>query len=310
VRKERDGARPPSRSFVAIPDQMIDAVTALPCHQAWLLVLLVRDANWRPGVVDVRGQSIALDTGELLFSIDARAERHRMSSDQIRRALKTYKRLGIVTTRPATQAATGADTRPATQAATPPTIVRFDKWRDILWPPSPAATQAATGADTSPGERPAMILPVVPDLPVYMEKQNPAVPTARLPSTSRAVEKKSTGEALRPEQVACRQAISLRIDEVQQRRSGHAFQWSAAERKAIATLANLDGGKDPSEALRLIGIFEQRMESDHFYARNFRPTFIANQVNALRLPNTTATKKPRHQRNGAGSCSNWGARKT
>lgn len=97
-----------------------------------------------------------------------------------------------------------------------------------------------------------------------------------------------------PEQKSCRRTIAERIVEVQKQLSGAEFAWSAAERAGVVTLANMGDGTDPSEALRLIDVFVARMATDAFYAKNFKPSYIASQVNALRMP------LPQH-RNGTGA---------
>lgn len=87
------------------------------------------------------------------------------------------------------------------------------------------------------------------------------------------------------EQKACRRAIAENIDRLQKQfAGGHPFAWSAAERAGVVTLANLGGGSDPTEGLKLIATFVERMALDAFYAKNFRPSYIASQVNALRVP--------------------------
>src|SRR5467141_1025117 len=112
--------------YVANPRAMYEVARKLPLEQRWLLFELAHDARWEAGIVTVRGVEIALDVGELLISLDGLAEKHGMSVDQVRRALKTFERLGIISRRqaatlPATSPATGAATLPATQTATPPT---------------------------------------------------------------------------------------------------------------------------------------------------------------------------------------------
>jgi len=161
--------------YVANPRAMYEVARKLPLEQRWLLFELAHDARWEAGIVTVRGVEIALDVGELLISLDGLAEKHGMSVDQVRRALKTFERLGIISRRqaatlPATSPATGAATLPATQTATPPTVVRFQKWRTILWPRGEAATSpatnSATGTATPAATGAATILPAVPDLPL------------------------------------------------------------------------------------------------------------------------------------------------
>lgn len=89
-----------------------------------------------------------------------------------------------------------------------------------------------------------------------------------------------------PEQWACRKTIRDHVDELQVRFTGQRFVWNAQEQAAVVTLSRL-GGKDgtsATEGLKLIDVFVERMAGDAFYAKNFRPSYIASQINALRMP--------------------------
>jgi hypothetical protein len=137
----------------------------------------------------------------------------------------------------------------------------------------------------------AGLLSPVADLrsPIADTKNPPAAAASAAPQ----------GLAVRPKkpkatvaEQACRAAISARIDELQRVSTGYAFEWNAAERKAVVTLANLGSGIDPAEALNLISVFVGRMKTDAFYAKNFKPSFIASQVNPLRMPPHVAVARP------------------
>src|SRR5438128_1775785 len=96
--------------------------------QAWLLLELIGDAQHEPTSVvlqDGTGRSVQLDAGEILVSSRGLEEQYGIDRDVVRRALKTYEKLGAVTTRPA--APPPAPRRAASQRGLPPhppTVVR------------------------------------------------------------------------------------------------------------------------------------------------------------------------------------------
>src|SRR4051794_10079191 len=64
--------------YVALPHALLDlAARELTAQQERLLLRLLQGARWEPGTVTVRGNSIALDRGEQLTSLDGLATKYR-----------------------------------------------------------------------------------------------------------------------------------------------------------------------------------------------------------------------------------------
>ncbi|ACG73248.1 hypothetical protein AnaeK_2020 [Anaeromyxobacter sp. K] len=169
--------RPP---FLALPAPLVDYVLALPGDYGKTLLRVAQLARAAPGVVD----GIALDTGEALISYRSPRVWGRVALDAElakdgevalrRRALARAERDGWVQIRPAHRSGTASDTRTGTGTSTPATIVRFLRFREILWPASVQTAQPAaqpTAQEPAPGS--GTITPVVtlPDPPAPPEQQ-------------------------------------------------------------------------------------------------------------------------------------------
>lgn len=275
------------KGYFAIPRELWAALRPLPRDYGWLMFELLHDAQWEPKIVEVRGTPILLDVGESLISIDGLARRimgdvNDAAVGKVRRGLATLERLGFISRRPAgTPPGTPPVLGSGTQTGTPPSLVRVEKWREICWQPKKADTQTSTAPGTRPGSQPGRILPAVPDQPDEQENEKsvPAsgkqTPGSAIPSAHFLPGGKSK---------SCRKAVSEWFEQEFQSRAGRRFAWSAAERTGIARLST-ECQDDQVEAIGLLKEFIRRVDAgEDFYASNFRPSYIASQVNTLRLP--------------------------
>jgi DNA-binding transcriptional MocR family regulator len=160
-----------SERFLALPFSMLDEMREhLTAEQQIMLLGLLREANYHPSTVRVRGQKVQIDTGELLLAQRRIAARLGVSRDQIRRLLSRLEALGWIRLRSALPAPA-----PAPQAAPLPapaaTILRFRKWRRILWTEALPAPQAAPGPAPEPAPiLPSTLYPVPKDFSLAREK--------------------------------------------------------------------------------------------------------------------------------------------
>lgn len=196
--------RPP---FLAVPYPGLDYVLSLPGDHAKVFLRVAQLARAAPGTVD----GIALDAGEALISLRSRKVWGRVALDAEeltdngvvalrRRALARLERDGWVALRTAHRSSTGDGTESGTRSGTPATIVRFLKFRDILWP---ASVETAHPTAHPTAQEPAHQNGTIPPV-----EAPPAVPPEQQPA--RALEAAPTPEAgLRwPKAVAFRQALT------------------------------------------------------------------------------------------------------
>jgi hypothetical protein len=149
-----------------LPYPLLKYVLGLKSDYEKLTLRLMQLAQWKPGTTE---NGLAIDAGEVLISLRSRDVWDAVRLDRqlgeagrvslLRRVLDRLERDGIITTRPAHQIDTKSETRSNTGSDRPPTVVRFLKYRDILWPrnqdsaqePTRPSTQEAThGFDTIP----------------------------------------------------------------------------------------------------------------------------------------------------------------
>jgi hypothetical protein len=154
------------------PFPFLEYLLQLPGDYAKLTLRLLQRSQWVPGVAR---HGVPVDAGEVLVSMRSRdlwgavrldrevGEAGRVSL--LRRVLRRLERDGLAATRAAQRSDTPADTGRATRRDTPATIVRFLKYRDILWPAAADTTREATQgaarastqkADTIPSRDPAV----------------------------------------------------------------------------------------------------------------------------------------------------------
>jgi DNA-binding transcriptional MocR family regulator len=144
-----------SERFLALPFSMLDEMREhLTAEQQIMLLGLLREANYHPSTVRVRGQKVQIDTGELLLAQRRIAARLGASRSQVQRLIRRLEALGWISVRQALPAPEAAPT-PAPKTAPSPTILRVRKWRRILW----TEAQAAPGAAPEPAPEAAPILP-------------------------------------------------------------------------------------------------------------------------------------------------------
>ncbi len=166
----RAGKRVPE---LRMPYPLLEEVLFLPGDYLKILLRLMQLAAWKPTEVD----GVRLDAGETLIAYRSPAlwnhlslgpERRNLSETGrvalMARAVRRLREAGLIETRSARPTATKSATGRATQPTTAPTIVRFMKFRDILWPGNVDATRGAQrdaqrdapqGSDTIPSEDPS-----------------------------------------------------------------------------------------------------------------------------------------------------------
>jgi hypothetical protein len=122
-----------------------------------------------PTEVDVDGVRVTIDIGEALVSIRGLAATLRLGAGSkgeslVRRSLESGRRMGLISTRPARpkgDARSGAPrgTPRSVPRDAPPTIVRFQRHRDFLWP-SPIRDAPADRSGDAPRDAQRDAIPV------------------------------------------------------------------------------------------------------------------------------------------------------
>ncbi len=303
------GADESAPGYVAMPREMLIAADKLPRDQGWLLERMARDARWQdPGPVIVRGGVVTIDTGEQLISLDGLAKRYEMTVAQVRRALATFERKGWISRRPAAaQTGTPLTEGKSAKTGTPPTVVRFEKWRDILWPKTGTPTGTSPGTrtgtastegrsaktgtptGTSPGTRTGTILQdqQVKQSNLEEKKKQKTQPAAAAPAAASSRKDQKAKEPVRPlsaEQLSARDGVVAEFDAFQIEQSGYLFHWTKPERDAAAEIARVLG----PEWMALFNWFKGWAGAgETFFANNFRPRIMLQQVNRFRTESQT-----------------------
>lgn len=137
------------------PYPLLEYLQTLKGDYMKLALRLLQRAQWKRGTTDT---GIAVDAGEVLISLRSRDLWDAVRLDRqvseagrvalLRRVLHRLERDGIIVTRAAHRIGTPSDTQTGTAKDTPPTIVRFLKFRDNLWPGNQDATQEPTRVST------------------------------------------------------------------------------------------------------------------------------------------------------------------
>lgn len=126
--------------YFAMPRELWrDAMRLLTPGQRFALVALVAEANYSPGEVPLPdGSRVRLERGEVLVCSRSFAKRHGIGRRIVREALARLRALGWAETRPARGPPLGPGVvqRRAQGDGPPPTVVRFNVYRDIVWPES------------------------------------------------------------------------------------------------------------------------------------------------------------------------------
>lgn len=132
--------------FLAVPRELWrEADRVLTSAQFKVLFALLAEANYTRGEVSMPdGGRVALDVGEVLVGGRSFALRHGLGHKAVRVALKRLQGLGWINLRSAIEEGTGEGTPPDRERAqvegTPPSIVRVNVYRGILWPASKEGT--------------------------------------------------------------------------------------------------------------------------------------------------------------------------
>lgn len=177
--------RPP---FLAMPYPLDEYLDGLPGDWGKVARRLLRAAQWERG--SSRCGRYVLDAGEAL--IDERSEKlwGGLVLDRgalpvegrralIRRVLERLERDGVAERRPARVSGPGSDPKKSPRNGPTPTVVRFMKFREILWPASDESAQE-TAQETA--RKPALTRgPIPPAVP-------PAPPKAAAPERTSAVD--------------------------------------------------------------------------------------------------------------------------
>jgi hypothetical protein len=221
--------------FLALPHEMrAEARRELEPVQRWLAVELAGEANWETGrTARVDGVAVALDAGEVLLSTRGFADRHGVSRDVVRRFLDRIEALGWIERCPAAPSpAPHPAPRAAPRAAPPPTLVRFRKWREIMWPPREAAPPPAPSPAPCATPHPAPILHMEPGEPLNTNTEKPS----RAPAARRR--KASKDEPSDPRH----RPLQERLEGVFLEVRGTSYGFNGRDAKAITELLRLSGG--------------------------------------------------------------------
>lgn len=180
-----DEPRRPPALFMPYPlDEYLDA---LPGDYGKVARKLLRAARWTRGRVG----GIELDAGESLIDERSEALWGGLALDRdvkgagrralVRRVLERLERDGIVTRRAAHARGPGSSPRNGPRNGPSPTVVRFMKFRGILWPAgADSAQETAQGPAQETAQRFGPVLPEeTPDPP---EQQTLAVPAGAAPA--------------------------------------------------------------------------------------------------------------------------------
>lgn len=221
------------RGWTAVPDAMRDAARAeLELAQRALLVELAAECNWGPGTATVDGVQVELDRGEVLLSTRGFAERQGASRDQVRRFLDRVEALGWISRRPAAPRAAPPHAPPAApRAAPPPTVVRFERWREILWP----ERQAAPSPAPSPAPRAAPLpAPIPPVEPIHLAPERPSPSPSATASAPEAQQQEHAKKSPNPRHTPLKAVLVSLYERIR------------------ATKYNFDGKADPPAINRLL----------------------------------------------------------
>lgn len=175
--------------FVALPAPLIDELLRLDGDRLKIVLRLLQRAAWEPSTVD----GIRLDPGECLISYRSERvwggiafEREVSASGLrsfVRRTIAWLVDGGFVSTRPAHRSGPPTDPRSAGGHGPPPTVIRFLKFREILWPGAAAATYPGTGEPAHvPAHATGSIAPGA--LPVHREAAGPGTESSPTPTPS------------------------------------------------------------------------------------------------------------------------------
>lgn len=223
-------AAPP---FLAMPYPLDEALDALPGDYGKIARRLLRAARWTRGEVD----GVQLDAGEALISERSEKLWGGLVLDRevspagrralIRRVLERLERDGIAVTRAAHGGGPGNGPRNGPRNGPSPTVVRFVKFRAILWPSSAETAQETAQGPAQETARPSGPIPPgnPPVLPVPPES-GPAGPRARDPRV----------EDLRQ---AVAEALQVNEEDFPVSFAKKAEQRDAVERRLIAQLERL-----------------------------------------------------------------------
>ena len=183
------GERPKRVPELRLPYPLLEYLQALKGDYLKLTLRLLQRAQWKPGTAET---GLAIDAGEVLISLRSRDVWDAVRLDRqlgeagrvslMRRVLGRLERDGIIATRPAHRIDTPSGARSGTSSETPPTIVRFLKYRDNLWPGNQDATQESTRVSAQGAAHPSDPIPAnKPTTPAIQEEG-----AARLASGSAA----------------------------------------------------------------------------------------------------------------------------
>lgn len=173
------GDRPKRAPELRLPYPLLEYLQALKGDYMKLALRLLQRAQWKAGVTET---GIAVDAGEVLISLrshdvwDAvRLDRRLSEAGRVslmRRVLDRLERDGIVATRPARRTDTPGATQSGTSNETPPTVVRFLKFRDNLWPGNQDSAKGPTrGTTHGAAHRPDPIPTSKPATPAALEER-------------------------------------------------------------------------------------------------------------------------------------------
>jgi hypothetical protein len=160
--------------FVALPAPLIDELLQLGGDRLKVALRLLQRAAWEATEVD----GIRLDAGECLISQrseklwgDIRFDRAVDGAGLrsfIRRTIDWLVEHGYASVRPAHRSGPGTGPLATVDRGPSPTIVRFLKYREILWPEAAPSTHPETGEPAHPSTQ--AIGPIEPrELPAHLE---------------------------------------------------------------------------------------------------------------------------------------------
>jgi hypothetical protein len=226
-----------------MPYPLDEYLDALDADYARIARRLLRAANWK------RGPSpcgrFELDAGEALM--DERSETlwgglrldRDVSSEGrralVRRVLERLERDGWASRRAAHAGGPGISPRSGPRNGPTPTVVRFLKYREILWSASIETAQGTAqdlAQETAQGFGP--ILPASPPEPP------PPPDTEKRPSRAPAARRRRAGEGEEPD--PRHRLLQERLEAVFEEKCGHLYGFGGRDAKAITDLLRFSGG--------------------------------------------------------------------